>query len=135
MRDPKDDAAKIQAYLGELGWPAISLGTSTWRSSFRNKNTTFPLVIHLEEGWCKLMVLPIVRLPADPEKAEKLYERLLRLNGALLLARFSIDEDGDVVLSAEFPLGDLDPSELRDALDVLSYYADRHQAELRQLVA
>jgi hypothetical protein len=94
----------------------------------------FPLVIQVDESWCRLLVLPIVRLPGDVDKAEKLYLRLLRLNGELLLARFSLDEDGDVILSAELPLDDLDASEIRDALDVLSVYAERYQSELRQLV-
>ncbi len=126
---------KIEGYLRELGWPIIELGAGTWRSSFRGKGSSFPLVIQVEEGWCKLMVLPIVRLPADTEKAEKLYDRLLKLNGELLLARFSLDEDGDVILSVEFPAVDLDPSEMRDSLDVLSFYAEKHQGELRQMVA
>jgi hypothetical protein len=79
-------------------------------------------------------VLPIVRLPADDSKADLLYKRLLKLNGEILLARFSLDEDGDVILSVELPVTDLDASEIRDALDVLSVYAERHQGELRQLV-
>ncbi|MBL8602169.1 MAG: YbjN domain-containing protein [Myxococcales bacterium] len=130
---------KIEGLLGELRWPVISLGPGTWRSSFRGKTTVFPLVIQVQpqgdRAWCKLAVLPVVRLPADPEKAEKLYARLLRLNGEMLLSRFSLDEDGDVILSVEFPIGELDPSELRDSLDVLSVYAERHHVELRQLVA
>jgi hypothetical protein len=129
------EVSKIEGYLKELGWPAIGLSEGTWRSSFRGKAGLFPLVIQIADGWCRLMVLPIVRLPTDTSKAEKLYTRLLQLNGELLLARFSLDEDGDVILSVEFPVTDLDPSELRDSLDVLSFYAEKHQADLRQLVA
>ena len=66
----------------------------------------------MEDGWCKLHVLPIVRLPGDLDKAEKLYHQLLKLNGEILLARFSLDEDGDVILSVELPLHDLDASEI-----------------------
>lgn len=75
------------------------------------------------------------RLPGDAAKAEKLYERLLRLNAQIMLARFSLDEDGDVLLSVEFPSTDLDPSEMHDALDVLTFYAEQHQAEIRSIVA
>ncbi len=128
-------AAKIERHLQALAWPVIALGPRTWRSSFRSRRGAFPLVIQVEAEFCRLMVLPIVRLPADAEKAERLYHRLLRLNGEMLLARFSLDEDGDVVLSVEFPTDDMDASELRDALDVLSVYAERHRGELRQLVA
>jgi hypothetical protein len=130
----KEDIEKVEGHLASLGWPVIALATGTWRSSFRGKLCAFPLVIQVEDGWCKLQVLPIVRLPGDPDRAEKLYHKLLKLNGELMLARFSLDEDGDVILSVELPLSDLDASEIKDSLDVLSVYAERHQAELRQLV-
>lgn len=130
----REDVHKVEGHLQKLGWPVISLSPGTWRSSFRSNSGVFPLVIQVDDGWCKLLVLPIVRLPGDVEKAEKLYLRLLKLNGELLLARFSLDEDGDVILSVELPLSDLDASEIKDSLDVLSVYAERFQAELRQLV-
>lgn len=129
------DAEEIEAYLTQQGWPTTRLGPGTLRSSFRSGTQTFPLVVQFEEGWVKLIVLPIARLPADSSKAERLYERLLRLNGEIMLARFSLDEDGDVLLSVEFPAGDLDASEISDSLDVLTYYAERHQAEIKAIVA
>lgn len=135
MRAPtREDINKVEGHLGGLGWPVITLAPGTWRSSFRGRSGMFPLIIQVEDGWCKLLVLPIVRLPGDLDKAEKLYLRLLKLNGELLLARFSLDEDGDVILSVELPTSDLDASEIKDALDVLSVYAEKYQVELRQLV-
>ena len=47
------------------------------------------------------------------------------------MAKFSVDEDGDVVLSVEYPLADLDPSEVRDAIDVLSFYAEKYRVEVQ----
>jgi hypothetical protein len=132
-----DESDRIVAYLRELGWPTIPLGPSApnvIRTSFRGANTTFPLVVQVEDGWLKLTVLPIARLPPDADKAEKLYDRLLRLNGEIMLARFSLDEDGDVQLSVEFPARDLDRSEIKDAFDVLTYYAERHHPELKAIV-
>lgn len=130
-----NEAEKIEAFLREQGWPTTRLGPNTLRSSFRGASATLPLVIQFEDGWLKLVVLPIARLPADVTKAERLYERLLRLNGEIMLARFSLDEDGDVLLSVEFPASELDPSEIRDALDVLTYYAERHQPEVKAIVS
>ena len=135
MTASPESVRMVEGYLRELAWPITTLSPGMWRSSFRGRTSVFPLVIHADETWCRMMVLPIVRLPSDLEKAENLYEKLLRLNGEILLARFSLDEDGDVVLSVEFPLTDLDASELKDALDVLSFYAGKHQGDLRRLVA
>src|SRR4051794_38831731 len=112
--DKLNEAATVEAFLREQGWPVTELGPGTLRSSFRGNDVTFPLVVQFEEGWVKLTVLPIARMPADATKAEKLYERLLRLNGEIMLARFSLDEDGDVLLSVEFPGSNMNPSEIRD---------------------
>jgi len=49
------------------------------------------------------------------------------------MAKFSIDDDLDVVLSVEYPTAELDTSEFRDAVDVLTYYADRYHDELTGL--
>jgi hypothetical protein len=50
------------------------------------------------------------------------------------MAKFSIDDDLDVVLSVEYPSGDLDKSEFEDALAALSHYADQYAAELTALI-
>jgi hypothetical protein len=37
------------------------------------------------------------------------------------------------VLSVEYRIENLDPSEVRDAVDVLAFYAEKHHAELQEL--
>jgi hypothetical protein len=82
-----------------------------------------------------LTVVPLGRLPADRSKAERLYLQLLRWNGEIMFARFSLDEDGDVLLSVEFPIADLDDSEMGDALDVLTFYASKYGPDIRSIIA
>ncbi len=132
--DKLDDSAKIEAFLRGKGWPVTPLGPDTWRSSFRGSRGTLPLILRVEEGWVKLTVIPIARMPADPQRAEGLYQRLLRLNDEIMMARFSLDEDGDVLLSVEFPVADCDASEIQDSLDVLTFFAEKHQPEIKELV-
>jgi hypothetical protein len=79
-------------------------------------------------------VIPFARLPAE-EGGDLVADRLLVLNREMNLAKFSVDEDGDVILSVEYPLADLDPSEVRDAVDVLSFYAEKYRAEIQDAVA
>lgn len=130
-----NSAAAIEQFLRSRGWPVTTIAPGTLRSVFRGQQGgTYPLVVQTEGPWVKFLVMPIARLPPDAVKAERLYERLLRLNGEIMLARFSLDEDGDVLLSVEFPADDLDSSEMCDALDVLTYYAERHHGEIRSLV-
>ena len=69
------------------------------------------------------------RFDLDDEYLEDLKGELIRAEGV------AADEDGDVLLSVEFPVDDLDDSEIGDALDVLTFYADKHGADVRATVA
>jgi hypothetical protein len=128
------DGPTIEGLLQSGGWPCDRITIDTWRSHFRGRTASFPFFVRIDpEGYIALAIVPFLRAPEDPAGAEKLYRRLLELNQELLMAKFSIDDDLDVVLSVEYPTVELDQSEWDDALDALGYYADRHYDELRQL--
>jgi hypothetical protein len=131
----KLDAATVPALLQKGGWPAERLTADTWRSNFRGRSASFPVFVRVdrEAGWVHFAIVPFLRSPEDEAGAHRLYTRLMQLNQQLLMAKFSIDDDLDVVLSVEYPLAEIDDNEFADALDVLSYYADRHHAELAPL--
>jgi len=124
----------LRSLLQEGGWPCDRISDDTWRSHFRGRNASFPFYVRLDpQGYVCFVIVPFVKTPEDSQQSASLYRRLLELNQSLLMAKFSIDDDLDVVLSVEYPSGELDRSEFDDALDVLSYYADRHYDELRAL--
>ena len=127
------DRAQIAAWLVEDGWPVEVLGDQTLRSRVRAERRTFPFFVHLENTFLVVAIVPYARLPHDEERGARLMDRLLHLNREMNLAKLSIDEDGDVVLSVEWRLSHLDRSEVRDALDVLSFYAARHWDEIAEL--
>lgn len=130
------DPATIRTVLEAGGWPCDRISDDTWRSHFRGRHASFPFYVRIDpEGYVCFAIVPFVKSPEEQPRAAALYRRLLELNQALLMAKFSIDDDLDVVLSVEYPSGELDRSEFDDALDVLSYYADRHYDELRSLAA
>lgn len=128
-------AATVPALLQRGGWPAERLTADTWRSTFRGRTGSFPVFVRVdhEAGWVHFAIVPFLRSPEDEDGAHRLYTRLMQLNQQLLMAKFSIDDDLDVVLSVEYPIAEIDDNEFADALDVLSYYADRHHAELAPL--
>ncbi len=127
----------IREILEEGGWPCHRIAEDTYKSLFHGHKGSFPFHIRIDPaGFVIFAIVPFVKSPQeDLERAGKLYTRLLELNHQLLMAKFSIDDDLDVVLSVEYPSAEIDRSEFDDALDVLSYYADRHYVELRALVA
>lgn len=128
------DSETVEALLTEGGWSYERLAGDTWRSHARGLGGDFPFMIHLDgQGFINFAVVPFVKSPEERDACERLYARLLSLNHQLLMAKFSIDQDLDVVLSVEYPTAELDASEFRDAVDVLTYYADRYRDEVKRL--
>lgn len=126
---------EIRACLTQDGWPVDVISPTVIQSRFRGKARIFPMLIQLGDAFVTFAVLPFARAPEDSEDADVLLRRLLQLNRSMNLAKFSIDEDDDVVLSVEYRLADLDPSEVRDAVNVVSFYADMYYAEVSKLAA
>jgi hypothetical protein len=124
---------EVRAWLEKDGWPVEVISEVTIRSRFRGTQRVFPLFVYQEPQFITFAVIPFARLPEDPYDADVLMKRLLKLNREINMAKFSIDEDGDVVLSVEYRIADLDPSEVRDAVDVLAHYAEKHHAEVHDL--
>lgn len=123
----------IGACLTADGWPVEALSSTTLQCRFRGKARIFPMLVHVDDTFVTFAVLPYARAPEDPDDAEDLLCQLLRYNRQMNLAKFSIDEDDDVVLSVEYRLADLDPSEVRDAVDVVSFYADKYYEDVGRL--
>lgn len=124
---------EIGACLTADGWPVDVLSPTTLQSRFRGKTRIFPLLVHLDGAFVSFTVLPYAHAPDDPDDADELLRELLRYNRQMNLAKFSIDEDDDILLSVEYHLANLDPSEVRDALDVVSFYADKYHEGVARL--
>ena len=125
------DAAKVHEFFDTYGWKYDFEPTSnTWHTGFRGSAANFNVFVHLTENWIYFTISPFVNAPQDPECEQKLYRYLLRLNHAINMAKFSLDSDGDVVLTVELPTENLDYSEFADGLNALSFYADAHYLEV-----
>lgn len=134
MTRVKLDATGVATLLARGGWPCARVAEGMWRSVFQGRGASFPFFVRVDPaGWVAFAIVPFLKSPSEQPKATQLYSRMLELNHQLLMAKFSIDDDLDVVLSVEYPTAELDESEFVDALDVLSYYAERHYDELRSL--
>lgn len=126
---------EIRTVLAAEGWPVERLSESTLRSRFRSKDRVFPLFVHVEPLFVTFAVIPYARLPEDTDAADELMAELLRMNREINLAKYSVDDDGDIILSVEYRIEHLDPSEIRDAVDVLSFYADKHHQDVTKMAS
>ncbi len=121
------DVASIHRFFETYGWRYdFEEGSKTWHTGFRGDTSNFNIFVHLTENWLYFTITPFVNAPVDPACEATLHRFLLRLNHAINMAKFSLDSDGDVVLTVELPTENLDYSEFADGLNALSFYADAH---------
>lgn len=128
---------EVERYLLADGWPCQTLDENTFISGFsaqdhEKEQERFRLFVRVTDDWLCLTIVPFVTAPAEQAAAQALYRRLLELNHELTLAKFALDER-NVILTVELPLEELSPSQLRDGLDAIVYYANAHYAELLSL--
>ena len=126
---------QIVACMEKDGWAVDRLGATSARTLFRCGDTTLPVFVWTEDAFVVFAIVPFVRIERDVEACEDLFTLLLTLNRKINLARFGVDPDGDVALSVEWRRENLDPSEVRDALDVLAFHARGHREKIAELAA
>lgn len=124
---PSLSPAGVENLLREGGWPCQQLQEDTWQSRFQGRSGDFTFFVRVDpKGYVAVAIVPFVKSPKLQRKAKALYQKLLELNQLVLMAKYSIDDDLDVVLSVEYPTSELDRSEFHDAINSLAYYADAH---------
>ncbi len=120
----------IESYFEQYGWSFERISENDFRTGFRGDVSVFRITVRLVENWVYFSISPFVVAPQDPDCERKLYKHLLHLNHEINMAKFTIDQDGDVILTVELPSEQLDYSEFSDALGALSYYADDNYAQV-----
>ena len=116
----------IESYFEQYGWTYERLDDEHFLTGFSSDVIdTFAIYITLTPNWVYFAIAPFVEAPKDPECERRLYGHLLRLCQQINMAKFSVDSEGDVILTVELPRENLDYSEFSDALGALSYYADQ----------
>lgn len=126
----------IRSVLRSEGYEVVRIAELTYRGYLRAGST--PLAFHVRvdpAGYVVCAIVPFLKTPADPEAAARLYARMMELNHQFMMAKLSIDDDLDVVLSVEYPSATLDDTELADAIRILGHYADQHLEELSEIAA
>lgn len=123
-------ADRVEEFLKGDGWPVDRVDQNTWRSGFRGEVNSFRFYVRLTENWIFFTIVPFVVAPRSNDHARELYRHLLRLNREINLAKFAIDDDDDVVLTVELPIEEAGDASMKDALEAMAYYADRHYLEV-----
>jgi hypothetical protein len=120
----------IEGYFKQYGWSYERVNDTDFRTGFRGDVSSFRIIVRLAGDWTYFSIAPFVIAPADQECERKLFRHLLRLNQEINMAKFTVDSDGDVILTVELPSENLDYSEFSDAMGALAYYADDTYAKV-----
>lgn len=124
----------VNDFFKQYGWQfEYDPSTRTWLTGFRGDTSNFDVLVHLTDDWLYFIISPFVNAPREENCERGLYLHLLRVNHAINMAKFSVDSDGDVVLTVELPTENLDYSEFADGINALSYYADQHYMDVLNL--
>lgn len=120
---------KLETWLTEMGWPATRHDGRTLVCRHETSEGKVAVFVRLLDNWLVASVVPF--LPTKNDVSFELTRWLLRQNRDMNQSKFALDEDGDVVLTAELPTESLDPGEAQGALAELLDQAVRHRRTLR----
>jgi len=119
----------IDEFFERYDWTSSSEDGEIWRTGFQGDVSSFHLLVRLTDDWIFFLILPFVIAPTNVVCQWRLHHYLLRVNQIMSMTKFYVDSDGDVGLSVELPTESFDYSEFADALNALSYYADKYYLE------
>ncbi len=125
-------AERIPRALQEAGWPVEQLEPDLWQTGFNGEHTSAFIYLRRVEGWLFCILQPYVPAP-DPACRGQVLEALMRRNYHFPLVKFCLDEDGEVLLSAELPARGLTEEAIQTALAALALIADREYPVLERL--
>jgi Tir chaperone protein (CesT) family len=136
------DLGTLQRWTEEIGYTAEIQDASTLRIRMKEEGIVAlpPFFVQCTENWVVLSMFRVLDVdrrrasPAgDPEGQAPnaggsqlmldALRRLLEVNRDMRVAKFALDERGEVLLCAELPTESLDRSEFADALERIIEYA------------
>jgi hypothetical protein len=127
------DADTVESYFAQLDWPFVRRDEHNWVTRYQGDAQAITLQVRTTDSW--LYVYVPFEVKVQPVVRARFQDHLLRLNHRINLAKFMLDDDGDVGLTVELPCTDLRLGQFEDALRACCVYADEHFAELAKLAA
>lgn len=130
---PAADA--IAAWFDSYGWKYVRQDPSVFRTAFTGDTGRYDIWLKVTDTWVYFSINPYVRKPDGRDHGESTLQLVLRANHEVNLAKFAVDDDGDVLLSVELPAEGFCYAHFCDALTALSHYADHYRAKIEAAIA
>ncbi len=123
---------EIVEYFGRYGWKYEARRPDLLRTGFVGDSGTFEVWVRLTEHWVFFIVNPYV-LRTDKSPNKDLLRMILEVNQKINLAKFGMDDEGDVVLSVDMPQTAFSYERFEDAMTALSHYADLYKGSFENV--
>lgn len=128
-------ADEIAGYFDTYGWKYVRQDAAVYRTAFTGETGRYDIWLKVTESWVFFSINPYVAKPDGQPHGESTLQAVLRANHEVNLAKFAIDDDGDVLLSVELPAEGFRYTHFCDALTALSHYADGYRERIDAAVA
>lgn len=123
----------IEEYFDRYDWSYNRTGDNTWVTGVRTQVASFRIFIRVTDNWIYFVINPYVVSPPDIGDRLRVYFTILRYNLDMNMAKFGLDNDGDIFLAVELPTENFVFSHFADALNGLSHYAEKLYSEIFNL--
>jgi Putative bacterial sensory transduction regulator len=123
-RDVSFASDDLTEFFESYGWQFERREGGLFRTGFVGESGPYEIWLKVTDTWVYFAINPYVARPAGRHHGSVTLMALLRANHELNLAKFAIDEDGDLSLSVELPLDGFCYEHFSDALTALAIYAD-----------
>ena len=129
------EAEEIPEYFQAYGWQFERSAEGVYRTGFVGDTGHYEIWVRVTDQWVYFVINPYVNRSEDHEHGEEVLSLLLQANHEVNLAKFALDEEGDVLLAVELPSESFGYSHFADALTALSHYADLYRERFDDAVA
>jgi hypothetical protein len=121
------EMSTVKEWLDSFGWQFLTMDETTLRI-YRDPDDDVDFFLRNTTNWILLKIVPAIHPTAA--RPSDVARRLLAVNRDIRLAKFAMEDDGDIALAAELPTESLDPSELRDVIERMRRYVDHYRSYL-----
>lgn len=125
----------IPAYFDSYGWNYVRQEASVYRTAFTGETGRYDIWLKVTDHWVYFSINPYVPKPEGQQHGEGTLQLVLRANHEVNLAKFAVDDDGDVLLSVELPAEGFCYTHFCDALTALAHYADGYRDKVDAAIA
>jgi hypothetical protein len=123
-----DLANQIEAFFKRYGWDYQRDRDDLYRTGFKGQHAEYHVEIALNQEWVSFGIHPFVSRDNATEDPMAILQFILERNHHMSLAKFGMNDDGDIALTVELPIKGFCYSYFSDALGAISHYADEYGA-------